>query len=55
MPAYEYECLDCGQEFTAFLTLQEFEAKPRIKCPHCESDHIQRKFGVFYTKTGKKS
>ena len=55
MPAYEYECLDCGREFTVFLSLQEFESGPRVKCPHCQSDHVRRKFGAFYTKTSKKS
>jgi putative FmdB family regulatory protein len=55
VPAYEYECIDCGQEFTAFLPLEEFEANPRPKCPRCGSDHVRRKFGIFYAKTGKKS
>lgn len=55
MPAYEYECLDCGQEFTVFLSLQEFESAPRLRCPRCESDHVRRKFGAFVAKTGRKS
>ncbi len=55
MPAYEYTCRDCGQDFTAFLTLQQFEAGPRLRCPHCQSDHVERKFGTFYAKTAKKS
>ncbi len=55
MPAYEYECKDCGQEFTIFLSLEEYEARQRHKCPRCESDHVERKFGAFFAKTGKKS
>ena len=55
MPSYEYRCVDCGQEFTVFLSLQEFDAHPRLGCPHCGSDHVERKFGAFSVKTGKKS
>ncbi len=55
MPAYEYACKDCGKEFTVFLTLKEFEGRPTIKCPHCESDHVEKKISGFFAKTGKKS
>jgi putative FmdB family regulatory protein len=55
MPAYEYDCKDCGKEFTVFLSIREFEAKPKIKCPHCESDNVQKKLTGFFTKTSKKS
>jgi putative FmdB family regulatory protein len=55
MPAYEYDCKDCNKEFTVFLSIREFEAKPKIKCPHCESDNVQKKMTGFFTKTSKKS
>ena len=55
MPAYDFLCKDCNRDFTVFLSLSEFESKPRIRCPHCESDNVARKFGTFYAKTGKKS
>ena len=55
MPAYEYECLDCGKEFSVFLSLKEFDAAPKIVCPHCGSDHVRRKMGTFFAKTSKKS
>ncbi len=55
MPAYEYVCKDCGKEFILFLSIKEFEAKPGIKCPHCESDNVQKKVTGFFTKTSKKS
>jgi hypothetical protein len=32
MPAYEYFCKDCNHEVTVFLSIKEFEAKPKIKC-----------------------
>lgn len=55
MPAYEYVCKDCNHEFTVFLSIKEFEAKPKIKCTHCQSDHVEKKISGFMTKTGKKS
>lgn len=55
MPAYEYECKDCGRNFTVFLSLKEIEEHPVIKCPNCECDKVQKKITGFFAKTGKKS
>jgi putative FmdB family regulatory protein len=55
MPAYEYACKDCGNAFAVFLSIKEFEAHPKIRCPHCESDHVERKITGFFAKTSKKS
>ena len=55
MPAYEYFCKDCKREFTIFLSLKEMEAKPKIKCPGCGSDNVERKFSGFFAKTSRKS
>ncbi len=55
MPAYEYYCNDCKHDFTAFLTIKEYEAKPKLKCPRCGSDGVQRKITPFFAKTSKKS
>jgi len=55
MPAYEYVCKDCNKDFVVFLSIREFDAKPKIKCPHCGSDNAQRKITGFFAKTSKKS
>ena len=55
MPAYEYTCKDCKKAFTVFLSIKEFETKPKIKCPHCQSDNVEKKLTSFFTKTSKKS
>ena len=55
MPAYDYICKDCGKEFTVFLSLREFDMKPTIKCPHCQSDNTVKKLTSFFAKTSKKS
>lgn len=55
MPAYEYVCKDCGKIFTVFLTLREYESNPKIRCPRCDSDHVERKIAGFFAKTSRKS
>lgn len=55
MPAYEYACKDCGKDFTVYLSIREFEAHPKITCPHCRSDKAERKYTGFFAKTSKKS
>ncbi len=55
MPAYEYECKDCKKEFTVFLSLKEYEEHPKIKCPECESDNVDKLITGFFAKTSKKS
>jgi putative FmdB family regulatory protein len=55
MPAYEYICKDCQRNFTVFLSIKEFEANPKIKCPHCGSDYVEKQVSGFFSKTSKKS
>lgn len=55
MPVYEYVCKDCKRDFTIFLSIKEFDAKPKIKCSHCQSDNVQKKVTGFYAKTSSKS
>jgi putative FmdB family regulatory protein len=55
MPAYEYVCKNCNKEFVIFLSIKEFEARPQIKCSHCQSDNVQKKLTCFFTKTSRKS
>jgi len=55
MPAYEYICKDCKKDFTVFLSMKEFEARPKIACPLCNGDNVEKKFTSFYAKTSKKS
>jgi putative FmdB family regulatory protein len=55
MPAYEYVCNDCARNFTVYLSLKEYEEKPKVKCPNCESANVTRKIATFFAKTSKKS
>ncbi len=55
MPSFEYLCRDCSREFIVFLSLKEYEADPKVTCPHCQSDHVERKLSAFTAKTSRKS
>ncbi|HAM52174.1 MAG TPA: zinc ribbon domain-containing protein [Nitrospiraceae bacterium] len=54
-PTYDYSCKDCTRDFTVFLSLEEFDAKPKIKCPRCKSENVRKKITGFFAKTSKKS
>ncbi len=55
MPAYDYKCNGCGKEFTVYLSIREFDMRPTIKCPGCQSKDVERKFTPFFAKTSRKS
>jgi putative FmdB family regulatory protein len=55
MPAYDYECVDCAKEFTAFQSIKEYEASQKVVCPHCGGSNVKRKFNGFFAKTSRKS
>jgi putative FmdB family regulatory protein len=44
MPNYEYRCLNCRKRFEIFLTYANYGAQA-VTCPHCKSEHVQRKLG----------
>jgi len=47
MPIYEYRCIECGEEFEAFVRLSQ--ARVEIKCPHCQSKEVRKTFSIFGT------
>jgi putative FmdB family regulatory protein len=44
MPIYQYKCLACKKRFEIFLSYKEYGEKS-VQCPHCASDHVQRRIG----------
>ncbi|MEN6441264.1 MAG: zinc ribbon domain-containing protein [Syntrophobacter sp.] len=54
MPAYEYKCEACKEEFTMILSFSEHE-NGDIRCPKCQSDRIIQLVSAFTPKTGRKS
>jgi putative FmdB family regulatory protein len=55
MPAYEYHCNACEKDFVVFLSIREYEKKPKITCEHCRSDNVAKKLTPFFSKTSRKS
>ena len=44
MPTYEFRCLDCRRRFEVFFSYSDYGQKA-VRCPHCESENVQRKIG----------
>jgi predicted nucleic acid-binding Zn ribbon protein len=56
MPAYEYTCKDCGQEFTMYLSIKQFEASPEDQMSKLRSWSCDKEIcGLFLSKIGEKS
>lgn len=53
MPAYDYQCQDCGQVFEVFATFRQKEAGLQPECPECHSDKTQQAFrSVMFVRSG---
>jgi putative FmdB family regulatory protein len=60
MATYEYECKDCGEQFTRAEPISERAAAlqgsdPPLRCPKCESQQIEKRVSAAYVHTSKKS
>jgi len=44
MPGYEYRCINCKRRFEVYLSYSEY-GKLVIRCPHCNSENVQRRIG----------
>lgn len=54
MPVYDYNCEDCGKDFTVTMRISEHGQK-EIRCEYCQSKKVKQKFSPFFVKTSKKS
>lgn len=50
MPIYEYECIDCGNNFEQLV----FSSNEKVRCTKCESTKVQKKLSAFGMKSGEK-
>jgi putative FmdB family regulatory protein len=55
MPTYEYTCKDCKRDFIVIRSLKEAEERPAVKCEHCGSEKVEKKYSAFTAVTSKKS
>jgi len=54
MPVYEYDCCKCGKSFELFETVSQHDPS-RVRCPHCKSKEVERRWSQIFTITSKKS
>ncbi len=54
MPTYEYECKQCGHEFTLRLGMEEHQKK-KVRCPKCKSEQVKHVVGSVFVTTSRKS
>ncbi len=54
MPAYEYRCSKCGEEFIRYLSLREYETA-KVTCPKCGAAEVVQQMSVFTAQTSRKS
>jgi putative FmdB family regulatory protein len=54
MPAYEFECLKCGEQVMLIISISEYE-KEKYKCPECGSKRLERLVSPVQVVTSKKS
>lgn len=56
MPYYDYECTECGKQFTVEQSMKEHTEQRKPKCPKCnKSRPVQRLLASVHVQTSKKS
>ncbi len=54
MPAYDFVCADCRNEFEIWGTVEEYSRGLVEKCPFCGSRKIEQKVNVFNVGTSRR-
>jgi putative FmdB family regulatory protein len=47
MPIYEYRCTECQKTFEKLRSMRDSDKD--IRCPHCESERVERQLSGFAT------
>ena len=45
MPIYSYKCLYCETDFDLLIGINQ--DKPKMECPSCKSNNIEKSFSLF--------
>ncbi len=54
MPAYDFVCQSCRNEFEIWGTVEEYSKGLVDKCPMCGSRKIEQKLNTFSFRTDRK-
>ncbi len=54
MPVYEFTCGECKKPFEVIQSVSDYDPR-RVKCPHCGSEKVERRWSSIFAKTSKKS
>jgi|WetSurMetagenome_2_1015567.scaffolds.fasta_scaffold41333_2 putative FmdB family regulatory protein len=54
MPAYDFVCESCHNEFEVWGTVEEYTKGLVHKCPFCGAKNIEQKLDSFTIMSGKK-
>ena len=49
MPTFDFECLQCGNQFSDFVSIKDRE---KVHCPKCQGAVKQRFTGFLFVKKG---
>jgi putative FmdB family regulatory protein len=55
MAFYEYECHDCGHDFTVEESFEEHDQHQAPECPKCGSHDVGQLLSEVHVKTSKKT
>ena len=55
MPAYDYQCPDCGNAFTLRLSISAYTAGVKVECPACGSAPATRRLGAVNVLGGSRA
>jgi len=55
MPAYDFVCESCHNEFEVWGTVEEYTKGLVHKCPFCGAKNIEQKLDSFTIMSGKKT
>jgi len=54
MPTYDFQCKDCGKEFSKLMTISQRDKK-KAECPHCQGKKVSQLMSGFMAVTSRKS
>lgn len=55
VPAYEYDCQECGERFEVRMSIAAYSEGPKVACGFCGSTKVTRAFTAVNVLTGSRT